>query len=162
MESSCPCFSRAPRLPSAFAPTCPVFPGRTLFPRAGPPFPDLSSEVLIMGLEIVVAVMIALGKSRNHQVKRGCFWGSRSTITGSSLWEIPQMGKGGVNSGQNLRKAGRPSYTLMEHTGPCEGLRRGGGDSRRPRLGFPFRSIQGPSPGDHRNTPQLQSPRTQG
>lgn len=71
MECSFPCFPKAQHLLSTLAPTCPIFPGRTLFLGVSPLFPDLSSDVLIMGLEIVVVVMIALSKPCNHQVKRG-------------------------------------------------------------------------------------------
>ena len=65
----------------------------TPFHRVCPLFPDLGSEVLIMGLEIVVAVMIALSKSCNHQVKRGGYWGSMNMVKWAFSIGDPPDGK---------------------------------------------------------------------
>lgn len=67
----------------------PIFPGMTIFHRVYSLFPGVSSQVLIMDLENVVAVMIALSKSGK--------WGSLSGIykQDNSAFPLgePQMGK---------------------------------------------------------------------
>lgn len=125
MDCFFPCFPEAQCLISTFVRTCPVFPGMTPFHGVCPLFPDLSSEVLIMGLEIVVAVMIALSKSANHQVKQSGYRGSMNMVSGPSSPETPQDGTRRSQLlpelvFQRKQKAGRPSHMLMEHIGHCE------------------------------------------
>lgn len=66
---------------TAFAPTCHIFPGKAILHRVCSLFPSISSEVMITGLENVVAVMTALSKS----YKQGGYRGSINKTTGPFL-----------------------------------------------------------------------------
>lgn len=146
--ASFPIFSKLDVLSLHSPQHAPIFQGMTIFYKVCSLFPDISSEAMIMGLDNVVAVMIALSKSCEH----GGYWGSMNKITGPSDGRAPS----GKRIGQLLPelafqrkgKAGRRSRPLMEHMW-CEGWGREG-RCRKAQPCFPFES-QRASPGDHKN-----------
>lgn len=118
LRTSCsfPRFLKARCLIPAPAPTRPIFPGGAVFHRVCSLCPDVSSEVMIMGLENVVAVMTALSKSYKWGGYRGSMnEAAGSFLQGSPKWEkmcplLPEL------AFQRRGEAGRPTCVLAEHT----------------------------------------------